>query len=687
MANEEIGIGLSVVSDTAGTAKARQDLANVRKEIDELKAAFNRGDKGAEAFNKELANLEKREKSIKGAIDNTTKEFTQEAAAMKAAATEARKLAAEEERLARAQAKKPKAGSAGALQQLGRDIRGLPSVQVPGLGIGTDTFGRAAEVAGRLGVSMGQLALGAGVAVGALGAVAVAFSILSSEAEKQAKVLGGVIEANRKVGEDVAGGLTTEQAEKRLEELQRLATEEQKILDENTKFREQALNQLSEATGIARDRTNFGSFGGAKLEGSLFESLAGLNSQFSTLNNEITTSTATLEANKTEQNSLAAALEDGSIAANDAAKAEAELAAARTASVLTEASQAGDLATLKERVTELTKEQIDAELEALDRRRIGAEAELQSLEASGDTSEEVAKKIAQLKEQIGFLGEQAQVLNTAKPGAKSSEAIKAAEKAQKDSERAAEKSAKDAEKRMKDTAKAQQDYSDKIADAGTAFRDAIADINTSLKDNLTDNATKLQDDLNEGAIEFNQDQLKEERAYQRDLAQIKRESARAELDAVRARDFAALADAREQAADAISDRRSEERDENAEQLTEFQQQREALGRERDIANRDAMIDASRARRDASIDRQRAQRDAATDRQRALRDLNSMEQTFQRNSLTGWNNYFGQLSQMQNRATGSGGGRATGEGRATGTGSGRTGSSSISDELQHMVGSR
>jgi hypothetical protein len=594
---------------------------------------------------------------------------------MKAAAVEARKLAAEEERLAKAQAKKPKAGSAEALQQLGRDIRGLPSVQVPGVGIGTDTFGRASEVAGRLGVSMGQLAVGAGVAAVAVGAVAIAFKLAADAAEKQAKVLTAVIDANQKVGEDVAQGLTSEDAKKRLEEISRLRDEATKDLDRNQAALASAQKQFAEFAG------------GVGYEGDvLTDSMLALAPQTRDLNAQITEGTSAVAAFNTEENALNQALEDGSIAANDAAQAEADLAAARTASVLTEAAQAGDLASLKERVTELTKEQIDAELEALDRRKIGAEAELASLEASGDTSEEVAKKIAQLKEQIGFLGEQAQVLNTAKPGAKSSEAIKAAEKAQKDSERAAEKSAKDAQKRMEDTAKAQQAYSDKIADAGTAFRDAIADINTTLKDNLTDNATKLQDDLNEGAIEFNQDQLKEERAYQRDLAQIKRDSARAELDATRARDFAALADAREQAADAISDRRSEERDENAEQLNEFQQQREALGRERDIANRDAMIDASRARRDASIDRQRAQRDAATDRQRALRDLNSMEQTFQRNSLTGWNNYFGQISQMQNRATGSGGGRTSGG--TSGTGS-RTASNQQTsfDDLSYITGGR
>lgn len=636
MADEQIRIGLAVVSD-AGTQKTLNDLAAVRKRIEALKAEFKAGSKDADAFSKEFADLEKQAKKLDKALDEVG---------------EKRRINIDTGDL-----ENKRSGSEG-LRTLGRDIRNLPSVQVPGLGIGTDTFGRAGEVLGRLGVSASQLGIAGAIAAPFVIALGVAVGKLQEDIQKSINAIkaasGTVIDVNK-----FLITATTSETQARITELQ---NERQGIINGINDIKE-ARDKLVAASGTS-------------------EAVQKLSPKYQELTNQMNTNAAEALRLDLEMRKLNEGIEDGTTAVNDRAEAEKKAAADRTQGILTEAAQAGQLAELKSRAADLTQEQIDSELEALDRRKAGLEAELASLESSGDTSEAVAKKIAELKQALGLLGEQADVLNNARKTAKSSEAEKAKEKAQKEAEREAERQAKEAQKRIEDTAKAQQNYNDKLADARVKFRDTIKDIGVSLKDNLADNLRKLDDDLRESTISFNEDQLKEEREYQRDLSSLKREAERAEKDAVRSRDFAALAEARQSAADAISERQQTEDIANQEDLIAFQQHRAELARARQDADRDSRIDADRAARDARVQRERAFRDAATDRDRTLRDINSMEQNFQRQSLNGWQQYFGQLLNMQQNATGR---QAAGTiGQAT-PGERRIAAGSNFNQLQLVVG--
>lgn len=594
--NDEIRIGLSVVSDSAGTSKAQKDLADIRKRIDELKGNFKSGAKDVDVFTKELKDLEAQARKLDKALDEVgeTRRIDIDSGEL---VDQTKKIGGQQ------------------LQSIGRNIRHLPSVQVPGLGVGTDTFGRAAEVMGKLGVSVQQLAVAAPIAIAAFAAIGIAVKNFLDNAKEQAEELNSVVEANRKTGQDIARGLTSEEATARQAELTRLREEEQRVLDQN---------KAAYASAI-------------ESQNALGETILRLTPQEQALADQIKKSEENIAGYETEQNALNTALEDGRIATNDAIEAEKALAQERTQGVLQEAAQAGELASLKERAKTLTQEQIDSELRALELRRIGAEQELKELEASGDTSEEVAQKIAQLRESLSFLGEQSDTLRAARSSARSSEADKAAEKARKDAERERAKAEKEIARESQKTAKAQESYADKIRDAKNAFSEAIEDINRGLQDDLIDNTQKMQDDLNEASIDFNQDQLKAEREYRRDLAQISRDAQRAERDAVRNRDFAAAADARENAQDAIDDRKQAETTDNQERLIAFDQQRAELARRRDLANRDDLIAADRARRDAAIRRDRA-----------LQEQGAMESNFQRNSLQGWNTYLGALMKMQSR---------------------------------------
>lgn len=657
---EEIRIGLAVVSD-AGTRKTIAELAEVRKKIADLKGEFKSGAKDVDTFGKELAGLEKEARKLDKALDEVG---------------EKRRIDIESGQLGDA----TQQGAGTGLRRAGRELRNLPSVQIPGLGIGTDAVGNLTRVSGALidvteksktaaiAATLLTPALGAQAAATAAAyapiailvagfvAIGLALKALVDSTSTNADRINALAEKQRDLNTEIANGLSTEDAQEKLDKLTAAQERNKATLAELQGGYDQAQKEL-------------GVLGGA---------VKVFSGDEEALSSQISETNKTIADQQAEMDVLSKALNDGSLAANDTAESEAKLAEIRTQNVLKEASQAGDLASLKERASELTQEQIDKELEALERRKTGIEAELTSLESSGDKSEEVAKKITELKDSLGFLGEQSDVLKNARKTAKSDKAEKEKEKAAKEAEKEAERQAKAAQKRIEDTAKAQQNYNDKLADARTQFKDTVQDIGRSLKDNLSDNLRKLDDDLREGSIEFNQDQLAEERAYQRDLAQIKQDAANAEKDAVRSRDFAALADAREQGQAALNERQTAEQTDNSEQLIEFQNHRAALARARQDADRDAQIDAQRAERDATIQRHRAFRDAATDRDRALRDINGMEQSFQRNSLSQWQQYFNQLLDMQ--------GQLTGKRTNTGTGIGTTAKSGGSsfDQMAFMI---
>lgn len=639
--DENIRIGIDIGVNSPGVAKALRELSSVKQNINTLDNEFKSGAKGVDVYTKELIALEKQAAKLDTALS---------------AVGENRRLGADGALVDPTQAS---AGSG--LRRFGRELRNLPSVQIPGAGIGTDAVANIIRLSGALtdvtekskvaAIAANVLtpALGAQTAatvaayapiallLGGLVAIGVAIKSLADSTSQNADRINSFAENQRDLNKRIADGLSTEDAQAELDRL----TEAQRRNRETLATLQGAYDESQRQLGVLG--------GVAKAVSGDEEALA----------NQIQETNKTITEQQAEMDALAAALANGTLAANDAAEAEKSLAEQRTAALLTEAQQAGELAQLRERAGNMNADQIKTELESIERRRVGVEAELAVLQASGDTSEEVAKKIAALTGQLGFFGEQAQVLKNTTPKANTAEI---------------EKAAKEAQKAASDAARAQQSYSDKVRDAGRRYRDAIADINTGTRDKLQDNQRKYEDDILSGAIDFNQEQLKEQRNYERDLAGIRRDAAREELDATRSRDFAALRDARENAAAAIDERRQEELDANSEQQIEYQQHLAELARDRQLANRDALIDQQRAYRDAKIDRSRANRDARQELNDYHRDRAAQEQTFMRASLTNWQTYFNQIARMQAQT----GGRSSGSSSSSGL-------TPSFDQLQYALG--
>jgi hypothetical protein len=629
MADRTLSLGVQV--DDASIQRGKKRLEELQRAQERLAQAQSKyaGDsskagraiqEGIEKRSKELTNEQIR---LERALKNTSKAFIEQQSAASRAAKGVG--AAQDASSERRGGVKLGGQSAERLRTIGREIRGLPSVQVPGLGIGTDTFGRAAEVAGRLGVSLGQLAAGGAVTVLAVGAIALAFKKFNDAAKKQAEELNAVVDARRTVGQDVAKGLTSDDANTRLEEINRLREAEAVLLaDLQQRYNDNITSQNA-----------------------LAETVLKLTPQEQALADQIKKSEAAVAGFNTEQTALEKALQDGAIAANDAAEAERKLADERIHGVLSEAAQAGELEATRQRLVSATQEQIVAEKRGIEAKLASAQAELASLQASGDTSEAVQQRIEQITDTIAKLGEQTQVLDQLRGSAKTDEQVareKALESARNASARATDAAfqselakAQAGTEALKADRKAEQD---RAKDAQKALGDRRKAASKTRKDEQNeaekaaekrrDIEQKLQDDLNELAIKFNQDQQKEQRKAEFDLMKIDRDGKRAEQDAIRERNFAAAADA----AEATQDQKSDLQDQ-----LRFEQ------REREIAYREQQGDLRRSR-----DNQ------LRDLQASYQQQEKLQVNFLQRSINVWVQYFDSLAKMQSRATGGAAGK-------------------------------
>lgn len=350
------------------------------------------------------------------------------------------------------------------------------------------------------------------------------------------------------------------------------------------------------------------------------------------------------EANKSYEEgrlrleTLKNALDDASVAANDAAEAEKKLAAERTQDILDAAAAAGQEESARRRAMNASVEQNESRLRAIEDERAAIEAQLSVLESSGDTSEQVASQIEQLKSELGSLGKEAEfITGTALEAAKAREAEK---KAIEDQRKAEEQAIRAAEQAAQKRLDIERKYSDAVVGAAKAASDKAADALKKLQDRQTDLQISFQQDLNklaidqrdrelEDAIKAQQGEADAYEAHYLSLKKIRDNAIDSEQDALKNRDFLAAAQIREQAnreMDAEGDafeqqqKEAERQQERArsEQLRELDRQR----RDRLQALQDQRVEAklayNRELRDANDARQRSLRDAADARRAELK---------------------------------------------------------------------
>jgi tetrahydromethanopterin S-methyltransferase subunit G len=628
VADESLKLGVDV--DEASLNRAKKRLEDIEKAQTDLRNSFLRGEKDADAFGKELGNLEKEARSLNKAldaleqpreIDVKTDRFDRTSRDVALAgdfASGSSQVGQGAEDLGL-----KGAGKAGAIgTAVGDLVEGVPRLVESAKAL-PQTFSAAAQAMGTSKIALGALA-------GGLVGLGIALQLATAQAEKQRKAAQEQLDAQRQASE-FAATATREELQVELDAARR----RQQLAQENAQLaveqQAEARRQLTEATSAETTQV-------AELAARLHLGAG----EFEALRQNVEATKNTSAAAGVEVRSLEQALASGVTAANDAAEAERQLAAERTQGILNEAAQAGELEATRLRLTDATREQIDTELQGLEVRKASLEAELASLQASGDTSEEVQNRIKQLTESIDFLGEQATQLEGLRSSAKTDKQVEAEKKlaaAREETSRASDKASQSETSSRRESR--QRVSSGKTIGGmftGGAARDAAGDSDKNAVDDARQKQQEIeqqyQDSLLEAQTDFNREREKEARRAEFELVKIGREAKRAEEDATRERNFAAAADVRENAADQKQDLKDQ---------LKFEQ------REREIAYRHQQDDL-----------RRTQQNQLRDLQNSLQQRGQMEATFMQNSVNVWQQYFQRLAGMQSKAAGgSGSAQSTG----------------------------
>lgn len=494
-------------------------------------------------------------------------------------------------------------GPSNRLGRIGSELRALPSTQIPGLSISSDQIAGLIRLGGAIGVvsdkageatkigtaltpvlgatgaGLASMALAAAPFVLAAAAVIGALKALGDQAEREAKAINAIVEAQRSVAQDIAGGLTTEEAREQLKALNAERLAELEILEKNKRVYEESVNNQDVAS---RDITRL------------------LSGAEQALADQIATGEANVSSYDTKIAALTQNMEDGSLAANDAAEAERKLSEERSKTALTSADNAGKALAAEQRALNATEEQNVKRLDTIKDERAVVEEQIAVLEESGVTSEEVTAKIASLKDQLGLLGKESEfITSTALAASKAADAEK--------------KAKKDAEDAAKKAQQAQEQYTKAVDSAGTTYRQSLQDIGTRFRETLSDNELKFNRDLTDIATKYRRDEYDLElKAYRserdaaldqaNELEDIREEARKNELEALQDGDFKALFLARQSA------------------VEEEQQQQKEI----DLSKQKREQDARDAREDLLRNGQRQRQDRLTGYDRQLTDAQTAQ---------------------------------------------------------------
>lgn len=522
------------------------------------------------------------------------------------------------------------------LQRAGTGLRNLPSIQIPGAGIGTDAIGNITRLTGALGEAAGVTgamtaattaltpALGASAAgvAGVLavagplilivGALGIALKGLGDQAAAESKAINAIVDAQRDIAQQIAEGLTTEDAKKQLDDLNAKRQAEADLLAKNQQVYDENIENQGALTGVLKLTS------GAE----------------QALTEQIDKSKETVSGYDTQIQALEQAMQNGTLAANDAKLAEEELAQARTQATLESADNAGKELAAQQKALGATEEQNKKRLETIDDEKAVLQRQIDVLTESGDTSEEVTKKIANLQNQLGLLGKESDFI--------SDTALEVSR--QRDAEKKAQKDAEDAAKKAQ---QAQEQYTKAVTSATTTYKNAVQDIGTRLTNTLSDNTLKFNRDLVSLTIKHNQDefdlQLKANRAERDaaqaqfdDLSKLRQDADKEEQAALRDGDFKALFLARQKSEEAQKeekvavDKAKRKRDQDLadgqqDLLRAFERQRETRRTGYDQQNMDARTAQHRELAQATLTRQRALQVASEGQAAELKQLGAYYQ--------------------------------------------------------------
>jgi hypothetical protein len=501
------------------------------------------------------------------------------------------------------------------LQRAGSGLRSLPSIQIPGTGIGTDAIANITRLTGALGEAAGATSLMesvtasltpvlgataagfAGVAAVAgpliliVGALGLAIKSFSDSTSQQVANINSFADAQRALSDKIANGLTSDDAQKEADEIKERRDREVQTLAKLQAAYDESERQARE-TAEAQKPLIQGLFGARAGTEILANVAKAASADEQALADQIQKSKDLIAGYEANTKTLTDAQNDGTLAANDAAEAEKKLVEERTKATLTAADTAGKELAAQQKALNATEEQNTKRLEAIDDEKAVIQAQIDVLTESGDTSEEVTAKLAALNGQLGSLGKESEFIkNTALEVSRANDAEK---KAKKDAEDAAKKAEQAQLQYTKSIENAGKQFTQSTQDIGTRYRQVAADNATKFGRDTVDIATKYHRDEFDLALKFNRAERDAALDQQDDLLKIRENGSKEEQDALREGDFKALFLARQK---------------EAETLKQEQATIDTSQRKRQQDYRDARDDALRA-----AERQRSDRVLAYDRQ-------------------------------------------------------------------------
>lgn len=518
-------------------------------------------------------------------------------------------------------------GATNLITRAGQEVRALPSQQT-GLGFGTDAIGNVLRLGGALTEAAGKSALttkaigvltpllgaqaaataGAAVPIGlflaGFVALSVAFKAVTDATAQSVDRINTFAESQRSLSDQITSGLTSDEAKKQLEEL-----------NTRRKLEADTLNTLQAAYDKSTQQLRQATIGGISL-GNAFDNISKIVSQDEqALADQIAKSKEVYESTEGDVVALTAALEDGSLAANDARVAEEELAKERTKNALATADAAGKELQAQQKALNATEEQNKKRLETIEEEKAVAEKQIAVLTESGVTSEEVTNKIAALNDQLGLLGKESEFIKNT--GLEASRVADAAKQA-----------AKDAEDAQKKAEQAQEQYTKAVQSATTTYRQSVQDIGTRLKQTLEDNTTKLNRDLASIATKYADEQYDlqikanraERDAYQDnldDIAKIRKDAAKDEQKALIDGDFKELYLSRQARDAALQEEQQTDLKEAQKRKQNQEYALEDLNRTNQRQREQANLAFSQRATDAQLAQNRELQQARTTQNRAL----------------------------------------------------------------------
>lgn len=557
----------------------------------------------------EMGNLAKKTRDVGKAVEELSKKLT----ALGASKDEIR---AATDAFSAAQT----GGGRNVLARAGSELRALPSTQT-GLGFGTDAVGNVLRLSGALTEVAGKSALttlsikaltpwiGAQTAatyaavvpitlfVAGFIAIAVALDNLTQSTSKNVDQINTYADSQRNLSDEIVGGLTSEAAKKDLEALNERRTREAATLAKLQSAYDAADKALLETGTVVRSVAR--AFSGD--EQALADQIKKSQEVFGSTEGEIA--------------ALTTALEDGSLAANDAAEAEKRLTEERSKAALASADTAAKELQSQQKALNATEDQNKKRLETIEEEKAVIEKQIEVLNASGVTSEEVTAKLAALNGQLGSLGKESEFIkNTALEVSRQADAEK---KAKKDAEDAAKKAEQAQEQYTKAVDSATRTYKQSVEDIGTRLRQTLADNTLKLNRDLTDIATKYRRDEYDLTIKANRAERDALQDQLDDLDDMRRDALKDEQQAIQEGDFKALFLARQKGAETVQQEAAEiERDRQKRQQN-AEDARADLLRAAERQRSDRVMGYDRQNMDARTAQQRELQQAVTTRQRAL----------------------------------------------------------------------